>query len=424
MSLSKERKTIICLGFLNAVVWILFYGVIETPDSMSYISAWDNLLRFVPDSYRTPIYPLYLGVLRTIFGIGFFKIAAVIGQYLFFTLSALAYYSLSFRIIDHPKIAYWLSIIYLLFPGLFAWNNEILTESFSISGMVFLLYSVLLLYERASALRVVGLFLSLLFIIFLRPSFVYLVPVLCLFWLISLFKIGKVHSAFLGAVISVCVGFLYAGYVAQFHKAHGIWSPTIVSNINRYYIARQYGLLMPADATTANLNKIIEKQIINDGEQCSENELLWEEVFEVVENASPIEISEALNNSQRSKPLSHIKALCLRTYQAGYTFIFRGSTHFMTLVWNYLVGIQIRHVYLFLFVYFIAVMTWIFYNRQIPICSLLLFLVGASNLIVVIIGAQSDWGRLNVSVIPIYFLMISQFIKHIDLKFQKRLVVL
>ena len=86
MSQNKVEKRLLLYSVLNSIVWILFGGVDVYGDSPTYTDAFDSLLNYRLDINRTPVYPIYLGILRYIIGSKFCEIATIIGQYIIYCI--------------------------------------------------------------------------------------------------------------------------------------------------------------------------------------------------------------------------------------------------------------------------------------------------------------------------------------------------
>ena len=72
MKKNKDLAIIYAYAIASSSILILGWGVQETFDSSSYISAWDSFNNGKIDMLRTPVYPVFLGVMKIIFGEHFF----------------------------------------------------------------------------------------------------------------------------------------------------------------------------------------------------------------------------------------------------------------------------------------------------------------------------------------------------------------
>lgn len=389
MNLSKDIKLLITIGVLNSLIWIIFIGVVETNDSSSYYNAWTNLSNSTVDIYRTPSYPIFLGVLNLLFG-SHYKFFAILFQHGLFLISSIYFYKSLAFFVNNDKIVLWSSILYILCPALVYWNNAILTESLSISGMCFLIYCFILLREKYNFCRYVFFFGWLLFLVMLRPSFLYLLLVFGAYWVIILVKRNYTKAVVGLCGITILSGLFYL-YILSFQKEYGVLTPTCVSDINRYVISRQYKLLEAQEISDQQLRQDVSAYI--NEERLTRAYSLWEETNSIFAKHDIKLIDEALNASVHAKPFKYFLNIIVRFYKAsGYVYVF----------------------YVLLFLYFIILLSNAIMTKKIPTMSVILFSIGLLNLLVVLIGSLDCHGRLNISVFSIYIIMIAQLVANIN----------
>lgn len=68
MKKNKDLAIIYACAIASSIILILGWGVQETLDSPTYVSAWDNIANGKIDIFRTPVYPIFWGVMKNIFG--------------------------------------------------------------------------------------------------------------------------------------------------------------------------------------------------------------------------------------------------------------------------------------------------------------------------------------------------------------------
>lgn len=422
MKLSKDLKTIYIIAIIVSLLSILFIGVNETNDTKSYIDAWVNISNGKLDIFRTPLYPIYLGIMKAIGGTNYFGILSVIGQYVIFMISIGVFYHICLRFINSSNITFYIILFYSIYPGVLHWCNNLQTETLAVSGMVFLLYCIMRLYNNFNILWTVITTLQLVLLLMLRPAFVYLLPVLAFSWIYLFFKREKKHQAIGGFISTIVATVVLLLYMTAFRQSYGVFATSNVSTINRLYIARQYGLLNPSVIKDSSLRSDIEKNIIIHGE-CCEEEYIWKEVDYYIENYDTKILQDALNSSALSHPITNISKVIGRVYQASYlsTLSSYGDGYIGTI--TDIIGLRTNIVYIFLLLYGIFVIKWCIKNHQIPWFSFVYYMLGISNLIVVLIGAQAEWMRLLLPSIPIYLLLFAQLCTFINLKSMKQVQI-
>ena len=410
MSQNKDLTVVLGIGLINAVIWSVFGDIVEMSDTSTYYTAWETISKCQIDVARTPVYPIYLGLLDTMFHDGG-KVLAIIGQHLLFLASIYCLYQVSIKLFHNERFSFWITLFYTMCPGLFTWCNVIMTESFSISGIILLFYSQILLYEKYSFFRVFFFSFWLLFLLMLRPSFLYLPFLLICFWIYLLSNKEYRIQSYGGIVGTAIVSSMFVLYVWNFNQNYGVSLPSVVSITNRYHIARNYGLLKNAPIANHHLNDEVQFILKTNGEIC-EGDKVGKELKHLYSKYSYNDIDEMLSGIFPTNPKGYLKAIAQRAYNAGYINLFRGSTHVLNRLWNYFVGLQIHHLYCFL----VACISFLIYKlmrrRAFPVMYWYLWGCGFCNLLVAIVGAQGDWGRLNVAVFPLYLLLIGIFIPH------------
>lgn len=406
MKLSKDLRIIYVFAIIWSLVLIVGWGYRESPDSVTYVSAWDSLVNGQIDIFRTPTYPIFLGICKFIFGVGVFKFIAIIFQHLFFLVSIYYYQQIVKSFIRSNKVCFWLTLIYAILPCIIDWNNYILTESFAIVGMVFLAYNTIKVYKQVSVISSLGFLFWLLFLIFLRPSFLYLLPVMFLFWFVLLF-LGKKKGSCVG-IICTCIIFLcQLAYVYQMEQVYGVFTPSSVSVINQYYMIRQNGLVYVEGIENETLRNEIKNGIEEEGIATDNYQFLWGETNRLIEKYPLEDVQQIISVSFKANPVGVIKKAGGRAYKAAsFPLCITLLPGFSTLF--DMIGVSINFLYLFFIIYAIIIVCWVVKKRQIPVLSCLFFLLGLSNLITVIIGAQSEWSRLILPSMPLYLLMFGQ----------------
>ena len=145
MTRNGKLSIIYGLSAALAAVICIVEGVGFTYDSQSYVDAWDYLNFY----WRTPTYPLLVGLMKIIFGKGFlWGVIAV--QNLVFLLSLRYLYDLLLWTGSSERTAFWLTLLYGVHPGILCWNNYIMTEYLAVSLTIFSVWEVKAILEAFS----------------------------------------------------------------------------------------------------------------------------------------------------------------------------------------------------------------------------------------------------------------------------------
>ena len=404
------------LAIINSLALIFIGGWATSPDSATYVQAWDVFLSGDIDQWRTPVYPFFLGILQSMAGKEHLYFATICVQHLLFLVSIRYFHWMTKQICHNPKTVFWITLFYALHPGIASWSSMILTEILAVIASVFLIYCSLKVWKVASFKACFGFTFWLLFLVFLRPAFVYMLPVSLVAWGIAVFKRKEVRKASLtcigGTLLVTCC---LLSYMKAFEQRYGVFTPSGISTLNQYYIARQNGMLNPQLIKHPGLKAYLEKSISEKGQSSDVHAELWAEANEAIEIYGLKEVQEAVSVSNKSNPIGWAKKVGGRIYRAVQLSLF--VTYFWgpiaTLV--DMVDVNMNTLYLFLLIYTGVLFYYIFKRRKLPWLSCLFYMLGCSNLIVAIVGAQAEWSRLVIPSLPIYLLMAGQLLNLIKI---------
>lgn len=213
-------------------------------DGPSYFAAWDTLKLFHPDEWRPPVYPIFAGGVTDLFGKSVGLAVILVFQWICYCCSLLLLYSICRRIGVGRTISSIVVIGVLLLPGMWVLNNFTIAESLS-GSMIVLLVWLYIKYHDTRQSR--WLFYSLLLLgvlVFTKPVFIILIPVLALFWVLTGWG-NRRQICVIASVISLIIGALifYAWQIARFND--GNLALTRASDDNIYFCLRQDGLVIP-----------------------------------------------------------------------------------------------------------------------------------------------------------------------------------
>lgn len=182
------------------------------PDSGTYLNFQE--LNF---SHRCPGYPLFIEIIARITGnrssAVLYPTIVIVQNIVGLAAVAMFFHTLR-RLLKYETIAVALSCVYATMPYLISWEHAILTESLAIFLIVFLVFMLTDYLLKPSHLKAFIIAAFTIPTIFTRPSFVVLLPILLVFFLLHLItlKPGKcfLKSGFAGLTL---FGLLLAGYV-------------------------------------------------------------------------------------------------------------------------------------------------------------------------------------------------------------------
>ena len=398
----ESLSTIYVLFFAYSLLAFLVIGYYKYPDSASYFQAWKDLLSGKLPGSRTPVYPVFLGLVQSVFAGKASYWAATILQTLVFACSIWCFYRLAISLVGHRRWAFYLTLFYALFPGINSWNFTLLTESLSVSMMVFMLYAAMRVVQDKSLRWGLAFVLWVLLLTFIRPSFLYVLPVVGVMSLVMMRH--KAYRRLAAWVLTgmVAVGALLLAYCWFFYQEHGLFSPSRVGVVNQYFIARQYGIMDPKAVEDKDFRAYVAERR-KESREATEEEI-WKEIPVVFKTFSFDAISQGVNASNAMHRDLQLKALLGRMQEAEKTFAFMAIEPMAYSVG--LIGVNLGTIILFLLVYLCVVAYKLCRKRKVNGWGIFLWMIISSNIFVSVVGAQSAWNRLNMPVMPALLLLL------------------
>lgn len=396
MNMNLEKYLKLRYIYLLAIVYCLFltyfYHVDISFDTPTYINAWSTLQECHIDKWRTPVYPVFLGIMNIIFG-DYYLYYVVVIQHILFLISIRYFYLLMQSIITTNTISFLVTFFYALYPCVATYNCCIATETFAVTGSVFLLYSILNLYKTKQFHYGLYAFFWLFFLVFLRPAVVYLLPVTIVGWCFVALKRGKKYNkpVVYGLTGSIIVSVILVAYMSMFKASYGVFTPSGIGLINRYTIAKA--------ANVIDLNET--------GEELG----FYQEAEKYINMLGMEAFSDTLNQSINQNKGKFAKRLWQNMRKASRDNLFEPS---------YQVGIfgvvsdfmspPIKIIYFILLIYGFIILRRMVRWKNITFFPCLLFMIGVSNFILIIIASPGEYGRLLLPALPAYFVMFAQLV--------------
>lgn len=362
-------------------------------DTHSYFKAIDTIFSGNIDAYRTPVYPLILGCLKSICGdIQVVYVWIVILQWLFFLYSAvyLGKFLKVIGIVGH--VAFFVVLAYVLSPNINGYNYFVTTESFAVSSMVFLLWWGWKCYDSQSVRNQVMLWGMVLLMIFLRPIFLYLIPVMAVYeivvWKVSNYGRKYILSVLSSILITVgCLGL----YVNRMSKAFNVPSLTIVSYHNNYHVVRGLHALPNGDFENAVLVAAVDSIYKADPDNADLGPI-FDEIFELQDRFGYGACNDFVMRAiSENKPQVVCKVLG-HFYKASQYKAF--NNHRRSSLWE-LFAPGFNLIYIVMIIWSYLIIRLIYVRRSIDPITLMAWMLFVSGVLVAIIGAPSDYGRLT-----------------------------
>ncbi|GHT22582.1 hypothetical protein FACS189419_05350 [Planctomycetales bacterium] len=240
---------------LNKTCWQGFYwgvgegpnsfnGIVINGDTASYVRASLELpmyLRGEVDVQRTPVYPLFLALCRTIAGEQYYLFLVVFFQYFLSWIAVYVFYQTCNLLFKTKTAIFSATAAFIGFRYVILdMNNSVSSESMSVSFIVFFFYGITSYLYKPVRWKAVAVGLSLFIAIMLRPAFLLFVPIILLLWIALLLQRSKNEPDTVNFKSSAVYGFLATllsivlllSYSYGVYKKCGVFNVTCIGAFN------------------------------------------------------------------------------------------------------------------------------------------------------------------------------------------------
>ena len=374
-------------------------------DSYDYYNCSYTILNGMPLIARTPVYPLIIAGIRALAGSQLTIKILILVQFLVYLAAAFTLRKIGAKYIGNKRVVFWVCAIYLLLPAFNSVSIQIVTESFSISGVIFFIWFLIKDSPAPPSVKnIVSACILMGILIMLKPIFIYLLPCVLLFFILLCLshKRNAVRSIAAGFIVTAAVvgGLMY--YCNQMQSKYGINQLTIISSINNFALARQAVGVHPELTDNANLKEILLK-IERENE-----ENIYIELGNIYYIASiePAAVVQHVDQLLLLSPWKVLKRIFYRlTVDVSSSRIF-DITPFSPI--SYIDGFLIPNMIVYWVIIAIAITMIckrIRHTSRIPLSSILLLMITLGITIVAIIGAMGEWARLIMPGAPAFLLI-------------------
>ena len=251
------RRLLWTVCFLSAALCIWQLAVykgacMNMGDAYSYYGAYDHLRHLQLDDIRPPVYPLFYGIMYAIFGHTFCAIGLCATQWAIYAGTMLLVWDICMSLRLSRMIGSAVVLAYFLFPCFWCYNNVCLPESLSGCLLVALIWSCARYHETHRKAYLWGGAALLLILIFTKPMFVSLIPVMALWWAAVAAEAPRRHRrrAILTAAMLVAATSLpVMVYAMALREKTGVTMLAKSTLLNRYATLRMAGIISPTGET-------------------------------------------------------------------------------------------------------------------------------------------------------------------------------
>lgn len=385
-------------------------------DTASYMEYDANILKGEIDPFRTPVYPNILNIVEILSKSEITTYMLIIFlQEIVSIISVLVLYNILKKTFV-SKISKWMTtLIYACLPAIFTYNKVILTESLSISLFV-IYFSLMIRYlAKPTNTKTIVLGIFTLFLIMLRPSFIYLIVVLLiLFGLIFIFKKENRMQSILGIGVVLCLGLCILVYCFLNKVQNNFFGISNVTQINQLDTVIGMEIYDTKDSRDEGIINIINQRL--DGYSTP-----WFRTTtdKIMKEYTSDEIGEYLKRCLKNNFLDYFRLTlnkivniasldCDEVYlKTTSRFAFKTSTSF-------------GFIYLYIIFEGIYIIIQIIKNNKLPLEQTLMLAMILGQLLTIILGAQAEYSRLFVISLPIVIIAIGYHVEEIRLLYKKK----
>lgn len=378
-------------------------------DTEDYYFTWWTYLGIMDMEVRTPLYPIFIGSLTSLFGMDRGELIAMWLQMAFRIISMYYLWRICKLTGLKNRYSFWLVAVWYLAPYLLFYNFEgfIITESLSMTMTIFYVWAMLTCLHHPSKWMGVWVSVWTFMLVLLRPAnlTLFVATLLYFFTFYKMFK-PRLRTLLPGVLLTL----FFIGYIAAYQlyteHLHGNGAYTNVSAYNNLYLLKEADLLKPEYIDHPEARRLCEEyQLTGDKQYLKEIDSIFYDFPYFVHD------KKVTAKAFRAEPLKLVPALKVRfTNQLRNPMVYGfetlnhpRATSLIPPIW---------FAYLLTMGYFIlSAANWRKGAKEygyegMLLCTILLMTMATS-----FVGAQAEWGRLNIHMMFIAFIAFCQLLQ-------------
>lgn len=389
----------IALSMLMLAGIIMLRGIaVWNADTPTYVGAWDEYYSHGEiDIFRTPVYPVIIGIGKILFGTGSWVFFPTIIQIIVFYACGIVFSKMILEVISDRRVAWFTVFLYFLFYPIINMLNVIGTEALAFSLTALWIYCIWRFIQRPGWKY--GIYISLLTVtgIMLRPSFLIFAIAIAGLAVAGVFIRNYRRNVLLLLLTLLPVGVVYKIYVNEVERKSGLNTISVVSVINKYYMSRQYKDIFP-EFLPDNPKAI---ELMNSYQEREDLIWLWTEI-------SHIEKDHIMSYQEMED-----YALAMKHTYPGLWYGYIGKRIIDSVVHEKSIKNMCNYLVVTLYTIFFIV-GWIRFRRFSHV-NFLILMIGGGSLLSIFLYAQNDFGRLMLPTSAVLILMGGQLLNCIRL---------
>lgn len=405
--MTKKDKIVV---WIVAVVMLLLYNltpVVPSFDSQFYLLAGKHIAEGRIDCLRTPVYPIILHFLSSVFGKQGLGIAITLFQSVFYLFSVGSFLHLVQKVITNRIINLLTMLLFVVVISP-AWCNEIATESLSLSGCIILVDQVVRFYDSKRWNIGVVLHILLLFLVFLRPTFVLFFAILPFLWIWKMIETRQVCASMMFALVStmICTG-CFLLYNRSYEKQYGKQTSTISFECNTVYNLKRSGCWDVNVVSDPQAEKICKK--IDEEYTCNYEPLYW--IVDSIPGSLPL-ISEACDDMIQAHKQQYYRYR-IQTFVESFNTRFPGAVNTRSALsallffWSLFWAMPLSLFYLVVPISVVALLYFIVKKKKVPVIESLIVATTFAQYVGIILSASEAHARLMIPVYGLFLLILA-----------------
>lgn len=408
------------LWWFVAIVFLTLYNLtprMDSFDSYYYMLAGENFLNGKIDCLRTPVYPLLLKFCQNLFGDRGMSIAITILQSIVYLLSLYSLKRIADKTIKNENVRFAILFFYVICiaPG---WCNEILTESLSISGCVIIADFIISFIEKPTLKHNIIIHLLLLFIVFLRPTFILFFAILPVIWIILFFRKYRCQSS-IALLFTVLCMLCIIGYAKMYQKEYHHFGFTTTFAINKVYDSQRGGFWNPDAVTDPDCKKWIDS--IDNAQACN-----YGPIYSIIQN-NPKSLPlinkgcDEIINAHKSQYYQHKAELFIFSFDKRFLASVNTRTVLSSILFasSLFLSFPVSLFYLIVFVSAFSLLVYVIKKRQVPLIAFFIIATIMAQCVGIIISAADSYERYYLPVYPLFVILLGLITERIIPYFSK-----
>lgn len=409
------RSPLFIILAISGVVRLIYYSVLLNtiaPDTAGYLNYSANILYGQTEGRRTPVYPYFIKLIGLL-GRQNLIDHVVIAQMVLSFLAIILFYKIVKNVFKSPEIVVAASLLYGVMLPVINFDKLILTESISVNCCLLFVFMLMRYLQRPSGWKAFLLTLYVFIATMLRPSFIYLLPFVTVFWILRLVIFKNDRKICLsGLAASVLVIFLILGY-SQLNKKNANFSGiSTVSNDNQMTEVLNAGIYQygndPELSAALQYNINLQKQ--NNGRPTPG--------INIAKRFEPDRVHRFIVACIKNMPLVYSRYICGKLTNLSATNIFTNYASHK----NSLLAFRVENVehiafcvtfyllYIFIAFSLVSIIYICVKTKQMPWFRLVLWLIVVLQLAVAILGGYSEYPRLILPAMPALIILLFSYI--------------